>query len=164
MLPLENITVLDFTQIMAGPMATRQLSLMGANVIKIEPRIQGDVMRPMMATGTAAEHGFSPLHQYLNPGKRSLAIDLKTAAGVEIAKKLVECADVIVENFRPGVMARFGMDAERICNGNPSIVYCSISGYGQKGPKAHLAAYDGPLQADTGLMSVNGFPDGPPTR
>jgi len=163
-LPLENLTVLDFTQIMAGPIATRQLSLMGADVIKVEPRGTGDVMRPMMATGAAAEHKFSPLHQYLNPGKRSLALDLKTDTGVEIAQKLAARADVIVENFRPGVMARFGLDAETVQRDNPSLVYCSISGYGQKGPKAGLAAYDGPLQADSGLMSVNGFPDGPPTR
>ena len=163
-LPLETVTVLDFTQIMAGPMATRQLSLMGATVIKVEPRGHGDVMRPMMATGAAAEHGFSPLHQYLNPGKRSLALDLKKDAGVEIAQKLATRADVIVENFRPSVMARFGLDAATVRRDNPSVVYCSISGYGREGPKAELAAYDGPLQADSGLMSVNGFPDGPPTR
>lgn len=163
-LALENLFVLDFTQIMAGPIATRHLSILGADVIKVEAPGKGDVMRPMMARGAAAEHGFSPLHQYLNPGKRGLGLDLKTPAGRKIATSLARKADVIVENFRPGVMARLGLDAETVRAENPSVVYCSISGYGQHGPKAGLAAYDGPLQADSGLMSVNGFPDGPPTR
>jgi len=163
-LALENLFVLDFTQIMAGPIATRHLSLLGADVIKVEAPGKGDVMRPMMAQGAAAEHGYSPLHQYLNPGKRGLGLDLKTPAGREIATALARKADVIVENFRPGVMARLALDAKTARKENPSVVYCSISGYGQQGPKAGLAAYDGPLQADSGLMSVNGFPDGPPTR
>lgn len=163
-LALEDLFILDFTQIMAGPIATRHLSLLGADVIKVEAPGKGDAMRPMMAQGAAAEHGFSPLHQYLNPGKRGLGLDLKTPAGRKIAMSLAQKADVIVENFRPGVMARLGLDADAVRAENPSVVYCSISGYGQEGPKAGLAAYDGPLQADSGLMSVTGFPDGPPTR
>jgi len=163
-LALENLFVLDFTQIMAGPIATRHLSMLGANVIKVEAPGKGDVMRSLMAEGAAAEHGFSSLHQYLNPGKRGLGVDLKTPEGRKIAQALAAKADVIVENFRPGVMARLGLDADTVRAENPSVVYCSISGYGQQGPKADLAAYDGPLQADSGLMSLNGFPDGPPTR
>jgi crotonobetainyl-CoA:carnitine CoA-transferase CaiB-like acyl-CoA transferase len=163
-LAFENLSVLDFTQIIAGPIATRHLSILGADVIKVEAPGKGDVMRPMMADGPTAKYGFSPLHQYLNPGKRGLCINLKSSHGRKIAKNLSLKADVLVENFRPGVMRRLGLDAETVREDNPAIIYCSISGYGQQGPKAGLAAYDGPLQADAGLMSVNGFPNGPPTR
>jgi crotonobetainyl-CoA:carnitine CoA-transferase CaiB-like acyl-CoA transferase len=165
---LEGIKVVDFTQIIAGPAATRQLSLHGADVIKIESpgkgHAAGDVMRGLMAEGIFAEHQLSPIFQYLNTGKRSVVLDLKSEEGLKAARMLIESADVVVENFRPGVMARLGLDPADIRKTQPGLVWCAISGYGQTGPKSGLAAYDGPLQADTGIMSVNGTADGEPTR
>ena len=161
---LAGTRVIDFTQIIAGPAATRQLALQGADVIKIETPGAGDVMRGLMAEGELARHRISPIFQYLNTGKRSMVLDLKNADGLAIARRLIDEADVVVENFRPGVMARLGLDAKTICAQNPALIWCAISGYGQTGPKAGLAAYDGPLQADSGIMSVNGMPDGDPTR
>ena len=163
-LSLEGIKVVDFTQIIAGPAATRQLSLHGAEVIKIETPGGGDVMRDLMAEGAFADNRISPIFQYLNTGKKSVVLDLKKPSAVAVARKLVLDADVVVENFRPGVMARLGLDPDALRKENPSLVWCAISGYGQTGPKSGLAAYDGPLQADTGMMSVNGYPDGDPTR
>jgi crotonobetainyl-CoA:carnitine CoA-transferase CaiB-like acyl-CoA transferase len=163
-LSLDGIKVVDFTQIIAGPAATRQLSLHGADVIKIEAPGQGDVMRGLMAEGAFAEHQLSPIFQYLNTGKRGMVLDLKNPEGLAVARQLIDQADVVVENFRPGVMARLGLDPQVMRKENPALIWCAISGYGQTGPKAGLAAYDGPLQADSGIMSVNGTPEGDPTR
>ena len=161
---LDGVQVVDFTQIIAGPAATRQLALHGAEVIKVETPDGGDIMRGMMAEGTFAEHRISPMFQYLNGGKRSLTLNLKSTEGIALARELIDRADVVVDNFRPGVMSRLGLDPDDCRRRNPGRVWCAISGYGQVGPKAGLAAYDGPLQADTGIMSVNGLPDGDPTR
>ena len=161
---LDGVLVVDFTQIIAGPAATRQLALHGADVVKVETPNGGDIMRGIMAEGAFAEHRISPMFQYLNGGKRSLSLNLKSAEGVAVARDLIDRADVVVDNFRPGVMTRLGLDPEKCRARNPGLIWCAISGYGQTGPKAGLAAYDGPLQADTGIMSVNGFADGDPTR
>jgi len=161
---LDGFRVLDFTQIIAGPLATRQLALQGAEVIKVEAPGGGDVMRGLMADAEHAARGFSPMFQYLNAGKRSIVLDLKSDEGRRIARTLALRSDVVVENFRPGVMARLGLDAAGLRVEKPDLVCCSISGYGQTGPKIGRPAYDGPMQADSGLMSLNGMPDGEPTR
>ena len=161
---LENINVLDFTQVVAGPFATLQLTLQGADVIKIERPGEGDMMRTTMSEPPYSNHGTSAGYLSFNTGKRSLTLDLKAEAAREILVPLIAWADVVVENFRPGVMAGLGLDAETLMAENPALVYCSISGYGQAGPKSGRPAYDGAIQAESGMMSVTGWPDSDPLR
>lgn len=160
----DGVTVLDFTQVIAGPFATMQLALQGADVIKIERPGTGDMMRTLMAEPPFADHGTSAGFIAYNLAKRSLTLDLKADAAPEILAPLIERADVVVENFRPGVMAELGLDAPTLLDRRPSLVYCSITGYGQTGPNAARPAYDGAIQAESGMMSVTGFPDGDPLR
>ncbi len=159
-----GVTVLDFTQVIAGPFATMQLALQGADVIKIERPGSGDMMRTLMAEPPFADHGTSAGFVSYNLGKRSLTLDLKAPAAQEILAPLIDRADVVVENFRPGVMAGLGLDAATLRATRPALVYCSVTGYGQTGPKATRPAYDGAIQAESGMMSVTGFPDGDPMR
>jgi len=161
----ENINVVDFSQVLAGPFATQQLALQGAGVIKIEQRGTGDQARPMMAPeGPLREHGMGPIFLCVNAGKRSITLDLKHPRASEIVHRLVADADVFIQNFKVGVIDRLGFGYDAIRALNPSIVYCSISGYGQTGPRAGAAAYDGAIQAASGMMASTGFPETGPTR
>jgi crotonobetainyl-CoA:carnitine CoA-transferase CaiB-like acyl-CoA transferase len=142
---LDRVRVLDFTTTIAGPHCTRLLADLGAEVIKIEAP-DGDMMRtrPPMRSGASTSFG------QLNAGKKSLALDLKSPRGVEAVRRLVATADVVVENFRPGVMRRFGLDYDALRPIKPDLVYCAISGYGQTGPSAELPAYAPVIHASSG--------------
>ncbi|MEQ8861006.1 MAG: CoA transferase [Pseudomonadales bacterium] len=159
-----GIRVLDFTQVLAGPFATQQLAVLGADVIKIEQPGTGDQTRGLMNARAAAGPGMSPSFLTCNLNKRSLALDLKAPEAIGIVHELVAGSDVVVENFRPGVMARLGLDQAALRALRPDLVYCSISGYGQHGPRADTAAYDGAIQADSGMMAITGHPETGPTR
>jgi crotonobetainyl-CoA:carnitine CoA-transferase CaiB-like acyl-CoA transferase len=159
--PLAGITVLDFTRVLSGPYCTMLLADMAARVIKIEQPRKGDDTRawgpPFI--GTESAYFLS-----INRNKESLTLDLKSPAAKPIIERLLEKADVIVENFRPGTMSRLGLDYNSIAGKHPSIVYCSISGFGQTGPRRDEPGYDAVIQAEGGLMSITGEPGGPPFR
>ncbi len=159
-----GIRIIDFTQVLAGPIATQQLALLGADVIKIEERVNGDQTRGLLNDTPGANPSMSPSFLSCNLGKRSITLDLKSPSAAEIVHRLVRTADVVVENFRAGVMDRLGFGYEALKAIRPDIVYCSISGYGQEGPKAGTPAYDGAIQADSGMMSITGHPGTGPTR
>lgn len=153
---LDGIRVLDLTNVLAGPFATLHLALCGAEVIKIENPQDGDLARKL---GNVPElnkklMGTSFLAQ--NSNKKSITLNMKEEDGKEIFRKLVKTADVIVENFRPGVMDRLGFSYEKLCEMNPKIIYCAISGFGQTGPDAFKPAYDQIIQGLSGVMDVNG--------
>lgn len=153
---LENITVLDLTNVLSGPFSTMHLALLGANVIKIENPDKGDLARNL---GNVPEYnrklmGTSFLLQ--NANKKSLTLNLKDEKGKEIFLKLLEKADVVVENFRPGVMNRLGLGYDDLINHKSDIIYCAISGFGQTGPDAKNPAYDQIIQGLSGVMAVNG--------
>ncbi|MBC7435621.1 MAG: CoA transferase [Bdellovibrionales bacterium] len=161
--PLEGIRVLDLSHVIAGPLASFYLAQLGAEVIKIEPPHSGEVMRSGKAS--AAEGDTPAAFVALNAGKRSLALDIRTPEGAEIVRSLALSADVFIENFRPGVVARYGLDHESIKAVKPDIIYCSISGYGQEGDWAGRGAYDHVVQALTGMMMMSGDkPDDPPIK
>lgn len=160
----DGVTVLDFTQVIAGPFATMQLALQGADVIKIERPGGGDMMRSIMSVPPYRDQNTSAGFIAFNLSKRSLTLDLKSDAAHDILEPLIARADVLVESFRPGVMAALGLDAEQMRARHPKLVYCSISGHGQSGPKAGAPAFDGAIQAASGMMSVTGFPDREPLR
>lgn len=160
-LPLAGMVVLDLTQIMAGPVCTMLLADLGADVIKIEKPAGGDDTRrmgPTLAAGWAA--GFLAL----NRNKRSLALNLRDDRGAAVLRRLLADADVLVENFRPGVMNRLGLGYEQLSAIKPSLVYCSISGFGGSGPYAKRGGFDLVAQGMSGLMSITGFPDSPPAK
>ena len=160
--PLAGFRVADFSHVMAGPFCTHFLRLLGAEVVKIESNTGGDAMR---FYGPHRElDGMSPAFIAANVGKRSIALDLKRPEGLEVARKLVSTADVVVENFRPGVMQRLGLGYEACRALKPDIVYCSVSGYGQTGPKRDQPAIDNIVQATSGMMAANGGPGDPPSR
>ena len=158
---LSGVRVIDFTQVLAGPFATQQLAQLGADVVKIEQPGSGDITRGLMAQDS---DGMAPSFLTCNLGKRSLALDLKADAANEIIFKLIADADVVVENFKPGTIDRLGFGYEAVRAAKPDIVYASISGYGQAGPKSELAAFDGAIQAASGMMSITGHPESGPTR
>ncbi len=158
----DGIRVIDFTQVLAGPFATQQLAQLGADVIKIEQPGTGDQTRGLMP-GTD-DAGMSPSFLTCNIGKRSLTLNLKAPQARAIVHALVRTADVVVENFTPGVMQRLGFEYETLNTLKPDLVYCSISGYGQSGPKSAYAAYDGAIQAASGMMAITGHPETGPTR
>ncbi len=148
--PLQGIRVLDFTAMIAGPHCARLMADLGAEVIKIEG-LEGDLIRarPPLRDGNSTYFGA------LNCGKKSIAIDLKTKAAKTIIHDLAKLSDVVVENFRPGVMARLGFDYATLAEHNPKLVYCSISGYGQPGPGATRAAYAPIVHAASGYDAAN---------
>ena len=158
--PLQGIKVLDLARVLAGPLCSAMLADLGADVTKIEMPGSGDDSR------TFAPHlgGESTYFMLLNRGKKSLTLNLKKPEGREILLRLIEQADVLVENFRPGVTARLGIDYDTVRAINPKLVYASISGFGQEGPLAQRPAYDHIVQAMGGIMTVTGWPDSPPTR
>ena len=157
-LPLAGLLVLDFSTLLPGPLASLMLAEAGAEVIKIERPGLGDEMRSY----EPRVDGESVNFHLLNRGKRSLAIDLKQADAVEKLRPLIERADILIEQFRPGVMARFGLGAEAVRAINPGIIYCSITGWGQYGPKSGVAAHDLNYMAETGLLGLTGGADGAP--
>lgn len=154
MQPLEDITVLDLTQSIAGPVCTQMLGEMGAEVVKVEPP-NGDAFRPLMQGSLFAAY---------NNGKKSICVDMKTDEGREILTDLAAKADVLIESFRPGVLAEYDLDYEAVSEANREIVYCSLSGYGQTGPYHEYPGYDPCIQAMSGLMATTGYPDRPPVR
>ena len=163
--PFAGIRVVDFTQVLAGPYATYQMALLGAEVIKVEHPNGGDQGRGLLTpTPESAAAGMSALASAVNSGKRSLSLDLKHEASRAIVDRLVERADVLVENFKAGAMEKLGFGQERLRALNPRLVYCSISGFGQSGPRSHAAAYDPVIQAASGIMSVTGYPETGPTK
>lgn len=159
-----GIRVLDFSQVLAGPFCTQQLALLGADVIKIEEPGLGDQSRGIMADNDIGRIGMSPYFLAMNANKRSMTLDLKHPRAAEILARLAAGADVVVQNFRPGVLKRLGFGYEAVKAIKPDIVYCSISGYGQEGPYATAPAYDGAVQAISGIMAATGHPDGAATR
>jgi len=159
--PLTGITVLDFTRVLSGPYCTMLLADMGARVIKIEQPGRGDDTRGWGPPFLGHESAY---FLSVNRNKESLALDLRSAAAKAVIPRLLERTDVIVENFRPGAMARLGLDYDAIHGTHPAIVYCSISGFGQTGPRRSEPGYDAVIQAEGGLMSLTGDADGPPFR
>jgi len=151
--PLQGVRVLELSQVMAGPVAGLMLADLGADVIKIEKFPGGDDARGF---SSSAQGGTPPSFEVLNRGKRSMALDLKHPQGQAILRRLVQQADVLTENFRPGTMAKLGLDAKALHAVNPRLIYCSITGYGRLGPLAERGGFDLILQAFGGLISVTG--------
>ncbi|MGQ9366801.1 CaiB/BaiF CoA transferase family protein [Azospirillum sp. ST 5-10] len=156
MQPLEGFRVLDLTHVLAGPCATHHLRCLGAEVIKVERPGTGDPMRELAVRPEL--DGLSPGFRALNAGKRSVVLDLASAAGREALLGLAREADIFVENFRPGAARRLGLGPEDIRAVRPGIIYCSISGWGQSGPNSGRGAYDHVIQAATGMMALQGDP------
>jgi crotonobetainyl-CoA:carnitine CoA-transferase CaiB-like acyl-CoA transferase len=163
MRPFERLRVLDFTRVVSGPYCTQMLGYLGAEIVKIEDR-QGDSTRHGIGDVTLKKEGMSATFLMFNSGKKSITLDLKKPEAKEIVIKLARTADVFVENFRPGVVARLGLGYEAVSQENPMIIYCSISGFGQTGPDAKAPAFDGNIQAMSGMMAMTGEPDGSPMR
>jgi crotonobetainyl-CoA:carnitine CoA-transferase CaiB-like acyl-CoA transferase len=161
--PFANVRVLDFTQVLAGPYGSYQLALLGANVIKVERR-EGEDMRRTPLSREWAERGMAPSWLAINGNKRSLTLDLQKPAAIEIVSRLVARADVVMENFRPGVMDRLGIGYQALRTINPKLIYCTISGFGATGPYRNEAGYDGKIQALSGIMSLTGHKEMGPTR
>ena len=162
----EGIRVIDFTQVLSGPYMTSLLAQEGADVIKIEAPGPGggDQMRNRMIPSKYTEIDMGSAFLALNPGKRSVALDLKSDEGRRVAHRLIETADVVAQNFRGGVAERLGLGWEEVKAIRPDVVYCQITGYGSTGPRSKEGAYDGAIQAASGMMSTNGSPQTGPTR
>jgi crotonobetainyl-CoA:carnitine CoA-transferase CaiB-like acyl-CoA transferase len=159
--PLEGYRIADFSHVMAGPYATHLLCMLGAEVIKIEPPT-GDAFRAYR--GDVRFDGMSPAFVSANAGKKSIALDLKNPEEARIARAVVERCDVLIENFRPGVIARLGFSYDDVRAFNPDIVFCSVSGYGQVGPCRDWPAIDNIVQATSGMMMLGGAEGDPPVR
>ncbi|GKV94985.1 CoA transferase [Pectobacterium aroidearum] len=162
--PLAKFKVLDLTNVLAGPFCCHQLAHMGAEVIKVEVPGIGDLARQLGADPelNKAYMGVSFLAQ--NAGKRSITINLKSDEGKEVLRRLVAQSDVLVENFRPGVMDRLGVGYQQLLEHQPRLIYCAISGFGQNGPLRHLPAYDQIIQGMAGVMDITGAPETAPYR
>ena len=160
-LPLQDIKVIDFSQILAGPFCTMLLADMGADVVKIEKPNGGDDTRRY---GPPFIEGESAAFLTLNRNKRSIVLDLKSEQGLSIVRRMLEDADVMIHNFRPGVVDRMGLAYDDVSAINPAIVYCTVSGFGTTGPYSSRAGFDLVAQGMSGLMSINGFPGAPPAK
>ena len=160
MLPLDGVTVVDFTRVLSGPYCTMVLADLGADVLKVERFPGGDDSRRLGPHRNGESYCFA----MVNRNKRSIALDLKSQAGREIALKLIGSADVVVENFRPGVTQRLGVDYDALRADHPQLVYCSITGYGQTGPYRLRAGYDIIAQGITGFLRMTGHPGGRPAK
>jgi crotonobetainyl-CoA:carnitine CoA-transferase CaiB-like acyl-CoA transferase len=161
--PFAGVRVLDFTRYLAGPYGTYQLGLLGADVVKIESR-EGDETRGQLADKAWAEKKMAPSFLAVNGNKRSITLDLRRPEAVLIVKRLIPSADVVWENFRGGVMDKLGLGYEALSAINPRLIYCGVSGFGRTGPERTTAAFDGKLQAMSGIMSITGEPAHGPTR
>jgi crotonobetainyl-CoA:carnitine CoA-transferase CaiB-like acyl-CoA transferase len=159
--PLDGLMVLDFTRVLSGPYCTMLLADMGARVIKIEQPGRGDDTR---AWGPPFVNGESAYFLSINRNKESLTLDLKHPSARRVLEPLLQQAGVLVENFRPGTMDRLGLGYDTLAGGFPGLVYCSISGFGQTGPRRAEPGYDAVIQGEAGLMSITGAADGPPFR
>ncbi|MFP6807966.1 MAG: CoA transferase [Pseudomonadales bacterium] len=158
--PLDNIRVIDLTHVLAGPYCTYQLGLLGADVIKVEaPR--GDMTRGWGGTPEQVKLGLGTGFAAQNAGKKSIVVDITRDSGQEVVRALVKSADVFVENYRPGTMARHGLDYETLKALNQKLIYLSISAFGQNGPHGHRPGFDDVIQATSGFMSINQRGDGP---
>lgn len=160
MLPLENIRVCDLTRILSGPYCAMTLGDMGSEVIKVESP-QGDETRQW---GPPFVEGESAYFLSVNRNKKSIVLDLKTAEGKCALEKLIQKSDILVENFRTGTLAKLGFGYASAAQINPRLIYCSITGYGQTGPKAFTPGFDVVIQGEGGAMDLTGFPEGPPTK
>jgi crotonobetainyl-CoA:carnitine CoA-transferase CaiB-like acyl-CoA transferase len=161
--PFAGVKILDFTRVLAGPYASYQLALLGADVIKVEAR-EGDEMRFGTRSNDWEKRGLAAPWVAVNGNKRSITMDLKNPKAIEAIMRLVPTVDVVMENFRPGVMDKLGIGWETLKKINPKLIYCAVSGFGQVGPDKATAAFDGMIQAMSGLMSITGFPTNGPTR
>ncbi len=165
---LSGLRVLDLTRILAGPTATQLLADLGAEVIKIERPGCGDDTRgwgpPFQRDADGAQTGTSAYFLSANRGKHSVAINIALPQGQLLVQSLAAQSDILVENFKPGDLARYGLDYTSLSAANPRLIYCSITGFGQTGPNAHRAGYDFLAQGEGGLMSLTGTPDGPPLK
>lgn len=161
--PFEGVRILDFTQVLAGPYASYQLALLGAEVIKIERR-GGEDMRRTPLNREWAERNMASSFISVNGNKKSLTLDLQNPEAKDIVRKLAAKADVVMENFRGGVMDRLGLGYKALSEINPKLIYCAISGFGQTGPYSHEAGYDGKIQALSGIMAITGHAEMGPTR
>ena len=164
--PYNGVRIIDFTQVLAGPYCTQQMALLGADVIKVENRGGGDQGREL---GPATDpvltaNRISAMFLSVNVGKRSCTLDLKHPRAGEVVRRLVGGADVVIQNFKAGTMDRMGFGYEALRAVNPRLIYCSISGYGQTGPRAAAAAYDPVIQAASGMMAVTGTPGTGPLK
>jgi len=166
--PLENIRVLDLSRVLAGPWASQMLADMGAHVIKVERPKKGDDTRfwgpPFIKEASADQPPQAAYFHCANRNKDSIAIDIRTQKGQAVIKSLIACSDVLIENYKVGGLAKYGLDYETVHKLNPRLVYCSITGFGQSGPSAHKAGYDAMIQGEGGLMSLTGEPDGEPMK
>lgn len=163
--PLAGIRVLDLSRVLAGPWATQLLADLGADVIKIERPGAGDDTRlwgPPFTTKADGSRGDAAYFLCANRGKKSVAVDMATPEGAQILRDLSRSCDIVVENFKTGGLKKYGLDYPSLAALNPRLVYCSITGFGQDGPRAHQAGYDYMIQAMGGLMSITGQPDGAP--
>ena len=161
---LEGIRVLDLTNVLAGPFCAYQLALLGADVIKVETPGTGDLARQLGASPELSGKLMGASFLAQNANKRSVTINLKSEQGKEAFRRLVETADVLVENFRPGVMDRLGVGYEELKSVNPRLIFCAISGFGQEGPMRGAPAYDQIVQGLSGVMSITGDEDSAPLR
>ena len=153
---LENIRVLDMTNVLSGPFSTMHLALLGAEVIKIENPVGGDLARKLGSNPSFSKELMGTSFLAQNANKKSLTLNLKVPEAKEVFRKLVKTADVVVENFRPGVMDRLGFSYQALYEINPKLIYCAISGFGQTGPDAFKPAYDQIIQGLSGVMAING--------
>ncbi|MFC1970502.1 CaiB/BaiF CoA transferase family protein [Chloroflexota bacterium] len=161
MKPLDGIKVIACEHFIAGPLCTMMLGDMGADVIKVEPPDGGETSRSL---GPPFVGGEAVYYLSFNRSKKDITINTRTPEGVEILKKLIKGADVLVENYRVGVMEKLGLSYEEVRAFNPGIIYCSISGYGHDSALKDKPGFDAMIQAESGLMDITGFPDGQPTR
>ena len=162
--PLAGVRVVDLTNVLAGPYCTYQLALLGAEVVKIEAPERGDLARQLGADADLNSRGLGTSFLAQNAGKKSVELDLKSEAGKRGLLEMVKDADVLVENFRPGVMERLGLSWPHLEQVNPRLVYCAISGFGQSGPMRDRPAYDQIIQGLSGMMSMTGTPETAPLR
>src|SRR5262245_15573147 len=161
--PFAGVRILDFTRYLAGPYGTYQLALLGADVIKVES-LEGDETRGQLADRKWAERKMAPSFLAVNGNKRSITLALRRPEAVGVVKRLAAGADVVWENFRGGVMDKLGLGYEVLSALNPRLIYCGVSGFGRTGPERTTAAFDGKLQAMSGIMSITGEPAHGPTR
>jgi crotonobetainyl-CoA:carnitine CoA-transferase CaiB-like acyl-CoA transferase len=161
--PFAGVRVLDFTQVFAGPFGSYQLALLGADVIKVE-RLGGEDMRRGPPNKAWSDRNLSTAWMAINANKRNLGLDLTKPNAIQVVQRLAGKADVVMENFRPGVMDKLGIGYAALSALNPKLIYCAVSGFGQNGPERTTAAYDGKIQAMSGIMSVTGHPETGPTR
>ena len=162
--PLEGIRVLDLTNVLAGPFCCHHLAHLGAEVIKVEAVGRGDLARNLGADPDLNARGMGVSFLAQNAGKKSVTLNLKHPKGKALFLRLARTADVLVENFRPGVMARLGLDYATLKETNPRLIYCAISGFGQDGPWVHRPAYDQIVQGASGVMSITGDAESAPLR